>query len=176
MISAKESGLFRDEFLLNFRKERIGGVEISRSVIRRQTTPAGADSCDLRVRIQLREFRGHVTGEARENGLHPQLAYARENLHLEMLLTLDIGLGKRAAPTIEICHAMPRQMSGTGKISPHLIGAHSVTLPNAQPHRFLSALQERTIDAVQCHPIDESLPFGPAPPRCGVAEIGRAHV
>ena len=64
---------------------------------------------------------------------------------------------------------MPGQVDGSGKVAAHLLVGHAHAGPHIVPHGFLPGDGEWHIDAVERHPVDESLPVVPVPKGHGVA-------
>ena len=112
---------------------------------------------------------GHMAGKSRQNGCHAQFALAGHDLLLQLFLLVDPSLRQRASKTVEIGHAVPRQVGGTAEIGTYLVVVHAHLTPDLLPYCLLPRQGQGHIYPIEGHPVDEPLPLLPLPPHHGVA-------
>ena len=167
MIGAEEGGLPLDEPPADALEQRIRGVEEPGPAEPRRPV---AGLVDQGGRVDLRDGRRHMAGESLEDGGHAQGALAREDLALEGDVTLDPGVGERAAQAVDVPHPSPREI---GRADEELgdLGLAEAEVPQHQlPDRLLSRDGEWGVDPLERHPVNHPLPVVPAPPRHGVGK------
>ena len=148
------------EFALNFRIQRVFGVEEIGLVILPETVPR-IETLDVGFREKFGKLLGHMASEGRKHRAHVQRTLARQNLLLEHHLTIEPLLGQRSAPHINVCHTVPREIHRTCEITAHLLVGHAHAAPHIVPHAFLTSDGKRHIHAIECHPVDHTLPVVP---------------
>ena len=169
VVGAKEASLLLQEFALDFRIQWVFGVEEIGLVILPEAVPR-VETLDVGFRKKFGELLGHMAGESRKHRAHVQRTLARQNLLLEHHLTIEPLLGQRSAPHINVCHAVPREIHRTCEITAHLLIGHAHATPHIVPHAFLTSDGKRHIHAIECHPVDHTLPVVPIEKRHSVAE------
>ena len=113
---------------------------------------------------------GNMPGKSRKHGRHPQRPFAFEDASLQCFLPVDPSLRQRATPAVDIRHTMPREVCGSGKVGADLLVGQAHPSPHTLPHGLLSRNGQRHIHSVERHPVDQTLPLRPTPPRHRVAE------
>ena len=111
-----------------------------------------------------------MPGEGRKDRFHVKGALALEDLFLKLGLPVDPTLRERSLPTVEVAHPLPREMGGSYEERADLLVGEAVLAVHFLPDCLLACDGKRHIDAVEGHPVDESLPLLPFPPGHGIAE------
>ena len=104
-----------------------------------------------------------------QHGCHVQLAFACQYFLLQFLLPVNPALWQRTTKTVEVGHAVPREVCGTAEIGAYFVVGHPHLAPYFLPHSLLPRKSQRHVHAVERHPINETLPLPPLPPHHGVA-------
>ncbi len=166
MLGAEEPGLFFHEQGAHLAEKRVLRVHKDG---RREIAPAGQ-----RLKPRPGPFRGerpgHVSGEPLEHGRHPQFPFPRQDLLLQDRVFVYPGVRKRAAPAVVTAHPAERQVGGPHEEIRHVRIAEAEFLPHFAPHRLLAGHCQRHVDAMQRHPVNDTLPLGPVVPRHRIAE------
>ena len=169
MVGAIELGLLVNEFLLNLRIQRVERVEELAPTDAVEACPV-AQRSQRRIRVKPRDARRHMTSKARQHRLHVQLALTSNDLLLQGLLILEPRHGQWSTPSVNVLHAVPRQMRRTREVAADFLVGETEVAPHLIPHTLLSRDGQRKVDAVERHPIDEVFPLRPVPPGQGVTE------
>jgi len=82
----------------------------------------------------------------------------------------DICLWEGAEKSVEVAHSVPRQVGGSREVGPDLFVGHAEIFPHFLPNGLLTGNGQGHVDAVQRHPIDETFPIVPLPPKHGIAK------
>ena len=102
-----------------------------------------------------------MSGKGRQYRLHIQFAFASHNLLLQLGLLVEPCHRQRSVPSVDVCHAVPRQIGRACEVGANLAVRHTQLLPYVVPHGFLSGYGERHVYTVECHPVNHALPFLP---------------
>ena len=169
MVGAVHLGLLLEEVLLDAGKDGIGGIQVGAAVLLVEVAPAvhlrGPDA-----RLCLFQVGRNMSGKGWENWCHVQFALALQDLLLQLGLSIDPTLWQRSLPAVDVYHSLPGQMGRTGIVGADLLVGHTVLTPYLLPYGLLTRDGKRHVHAVQRHPVDETLPLRPFPPRHRIAE------
>ena len=160
--------LLLEEQTLDAGVQRILAVEEIGAVLFIEASPA-TQCLDVGIREQFTQCPRDVTRKSGQHGTHIQRAFTFHDALLQGGLILKPLLGQRAAPAIDVGHAVPRQVSGTCEIGAHLLVGHAQFGPHVVPYRFLPRDCQRQVHAIERHPVDEAFPVSPLPERHRVA-------
>ena len=166
VVGAENGCLLVQKTFLNLGKQRIRRIQ---KMCRFEAAPR-TQWLDVRLRVHIGKTGRHVARESRQHRCHVQLALACQDPLLQFFLALNPRHRQRAAKAVEVGHAMPWQMRRTGKIATNLLIGQTVLLPHFIPDSLLTGDSQRHGDAVQRHPVDETFPLLPLPPRHRIAE------
>ena len=168
VVGAEQPCLFLEEQTLDAAVQRVLAVEKVRAVLLIKARPT-SQGLDVRLGEQVPQRPGNVPRKGRQHGTHVQRALPFHDALLQRRLALKPLLGQRAAPAVDVGHAVPRQVGRPGEIVAHLLVGHAQPGPHVIPHRFLPRDGQRQVHAVQRHPVDEAFPVPPLPKRHRVA-------
>ena len=162
VVSSEQAYLFLKEHALDAAVQRVLTVEEVGAILLVKTCPI-AQCLDVGLGEQLSQLARHMTRKGWQNGPHVQCAFAFHNASLQSLLPFQPFHRQRAAPAVDVGHAVPRQVGRACEVGPHLLVAHAQSGPHIIPHGLLPSDGQRQVHAVERHPVDEMLPLFPAP-------------
>ena len=168
VVGAEQACLLLKEHALDAAVERILAVEEIGAVLLVKASPP-SQGLNVGLGVQVTQGAWHMPGKCWQNGAHVQRPLTLDDALLQCGLLLQPLLRQRSTPTVNVGHAVPRQVSRSREVGAHLLIAHAHAGPHVIPHRLLSRDGERQVHAVQGHPIDEAFPVLPLPERHRVA-------
>ena len=169
VVGAKQAGLFFKEQALNFGIERVFRIEEISLIGRFKFIPR-IQFFDIGIRVKRGEHSWHMPGKSRQHRAHIECALASKDFLLEHHLPVEPLFGQGTAPSINIRHAMPRQIHRAGEITAHLLIGHSQSRPHIIPHTLLPRDGQRHIHPIERHPVDYAFPILPVEERHRVAK------
>ena len=105
-----------------------------------------------------------MAAESGEDGVHPELPFALDNLLLERFLAVYPALRQGAVYAVDVAHPVPWEMCWPGEPGAYLLVTQAVLPPDFLPDGILPGYRQGKVDALQCHPVYEPLPVFPFPP------------
>ena len=168
VVSAVNLGFLLHELLLNLGIKFAHGIQEGAGIFVLIARP-GFQLRERSVRVQAGELARNVACEGGQHRLHVQLPLAGGNLLLQLQLAVQPHLREGGKPAVDVLHAVPGQVGGTGEVIAYFFIREAHLGPNLVPDALLAGDGQRQVHAVQGHPVNEMLPIGPLPPGHGIA-------